>query len=82
MEITSALGWMHKTSFEGINSESHDTVDLWPGWTLITNKTSLYLKHIEWVENTIADFLLRDFYILDQIPQNIFNHTLSTQTAA
>ena len=41
-DSSSALGWMHKASFDPLNAESHNAVARWIGWTLISNETSLY----------------------------------------
>ena len=60
---SSTLGWMHKASFDPVNSESHDAVAQWLGWTLVSNETSLYSQHITGTEKIIADsphFCLRD----------------------
>ena len=64
-DSSSALGWMHKASFDPVNAESHDAVAQWLGWTLVSNETSLYSQYIKETENTIADSLSRDFHKLD-----------------
>ena len=55
IDISSALGWMHKESFNPVIAESHDAVALWLGWTLVSNKSSLYSQHIKGTEKIIAD---------------------------
>ena len=40
-DSSSALGWMHKASFDPVNAESHDAVARLLGWTLVSNDTSL-----------------------------------------
>ena len=50
-DISSALGWMHKASFDPVNAESHDVVARFLGWTLVSNETSLYSQHITGTEN-------------------------------
>ena len=60
---SSALGWMHKLSFDPVNKEGHDTVAQWLGWTLVSNNSYLYSQHIKGTKNTIADSLSRDFNI-------------------
>ena len=40
-------------------------VVLWLGWTIFSNKTSLYSQHIKGTEKIIADSLSRDFNISD-----------------
>ena len=57
MDNSSSLGWMHKTSFEPVNAESHDAVAQWLGWTIVSNKTSLYSQHIKGTENIIMEYL-------------------------
>ena len=46
-DISSALGWMHKASFDPMNAESHDVVSRWIGWALVSHETSLYSQHIK-----------------------------------
>ena len=43
----SALGWMHKESFDTVNAASHNAVAYWLGWTLVSNEISLYSQHIK-----------------------------------
>ena len=77
----SALGWMHKAYFDPVNTESHNAVARWLGWTLVNNKTYLYSQHIKGTENIIADSLSMDFHKSDQTLTNIFNQILPQQTA-
>ena len=46
-DSSSALGWMHKASFDPVNAESCDLVAHWIGWTLVSNETALYSQHIK-----------------------------------
>ena len=46
IDSSSALGWMHKASFDPVNAESHDVVARWIGWKLNSNETSLESKKI------------------------------------
>ena len=46
-DSSSALVWMHKASFDPVNTESHDAVLRWLVWTLVSNDTSLYSQHIK-----------------------------------
>ena len=46
-DSSSALGWMHKVSFDPVNTESRDAVARWLGWTLVSNEASLYSQHIK-----------------------------------
>ena len=39
-DSSSALGWMHKSSFDPLNAESYNVVARWLGWTLVNNETS------------------------------------------
>ena len=48
---------MQKESFDPVNEESQDVVDLWIGWNLVGNYKSLYSQHIKGAENIIADSL-------------------------
>ena len=47
IDSSSALGWMHKASFDPVNAESHDAVAGWLGWVLVSHKTSLYSQYIK-----------------------------------
>ena len=71
-DSSSALGWMYKAYFDPVNKESHDVVAFWIGWKLVSNKTSLYSKHIKGTENIIADQKLT----------KLLNKILPQQTAA
>ena len=73
---------MHKASFDPVNAESNDAVAHWLGWTLVSNKTSLYSKHIKGTKKIIADYLSRDFHRSDQTLTKCFNQILPQQTAA
>ena len=78
----SALGWMHKASFDPVNAESHNAVACWLGWTLVSNNTYLYSQHSKGVENMIVDSLSRDFHMSYQTLTKNFNIILPPQTAA
>ena len=65
-----------------MNAESHNAVALWIGWTLISNKTSLYSQHIKGIEKIIADSLSRDFHMSDQTLTNNLNQILPPYAAA
>ena len=54
----------------------------WLGWTLISNKVSLYSQHIKRTKNIIADSLSRDFNISSQYFTKKFNSILPPQTSA
>ena len=54
---SSTLVWMHKTSFDTVNAESHNAVAHWFRWTIVINKTSLYSEHIKGTKNIIVDYL-------------------------
>ena len=81
-DSSSALGWMHKASFDLVNVESHDSVAFWIGWTLVSNETSLYSQHIKGTEKIITDSLSRYFHMSDQTLTKTFNRILPQQTAA
>ena len=81
-DSSSALGWMHKSSFDPVNAESHDAVSCWIGWKLVSNETSLYSQNIKGTEKIIVDDLSRDFHRSDQTLTKHFNQILPQQTAA
>ena len=82
MDSSSALGWMHKASFDPVNKGGHDTVAGWMGWTLVSNEASLYSQHIKGTENIIVESLSRNFNISYQSLKKQFNSILQPQTAA
>ena len=53
-DSSSALGWMHKASFDPVNAESHDAVARCLIWKLISHEKSLYSQHIKGTEKIIA----------------------------
>ena len=61
-DSSSALDWMHKSSFDPVNAESQYELAIWLGWTLVSHETYLYSQHIRGTEKIIADSLLRDFH--------------------
>ena len=46
-DSSNTIGWKQKKSFDLVNSESHDAVARWIGWTLVINETYLYSQHIK-----------------------------------
>ena len=54
----------------------------WIGWTLFSNKASLYSQRIKGTNNIIVDSLSRDFDISDQYLTKHFKSILPPQTAA
>ena len=81
-DSSSALGWMHKASFDPVNTEYHDALARWLGWTLVSNETSLYSQNTKGTENITADSLSRDFHKSDQTLTKNFDQILPQQTAA
>ena len=60
-DSSSTLGWMHKEYLDPVNSESNDAVACWLGWTLVSNKTSIYSQHIKGNRNYHRGFPLTVF---------------------
>ena len=73
---------MHKAYFDPVNSESHDAVVRWFGWTLVSNKTFIYSQQIKVIENINADSLSRDFHSSYQTLTKKSNQILPQLTAA
>ena len=73
---------MHKAKFDPVNSEFHNSVARWLGWTIVINETYLYSQHIKGTENIIADSLSWDFHRSYQTLTKYFNQILPPQTAA
>ena len=82
IDSSSALGWMHKASFDPVNKEGHYMGSRWLGRNLFSNEVSLYCQHSKGTKNIIAESLSRDFHISDQSLTNIFNSILSPQTVS
>ena len=53
----------------------------WLGWTLVSNKVSLYSQHIKVTDNIIPDLSSRNFNISDQSLTINLNSILPPQTA-
>ena len=64
-DISSDIEEMDKSSFDPVNEGGHDTVALWLGWKLVSNKVYIYYQHMKVTKNIISDSLSRDFHILD-----------------
>ena len=65
-DSSSALGWMHKSSFDAVNKGGRYTVDQWLCWTLFRYEVSLKFQHIKVTNNIIVELLSSDFHISDQ----------------
>jgi hypothetical protein len=63
-DSSSALGWMHKASFND-DQETHDDVARFLADTCMNNDSSLYSQHIRGLHNVLADSLSRDTHITD-----------------
>ena len=65
-DSSSALGWLHKASFNPKSMAQHDDVARWLASRIIASDSSLYSQHIKGESNFIADSLSRDFHISDE----------------
>ena len=65
--ISSALGWLHHSTFNPVQNPLHDEAARFLATTLISNNCSLYSQHIKGESNHIADSLSRDFHLNDSI---------------
>ena len=64
-DSSSALGWMHRASFDPVNAGSHNEVSRWLVWTLASNETYQYSQKIKGTENIISDYLSQDLHRSD-----------------
>ena len=58
---SSALGWLHKTSFHPGEKKNHDKVAKFLAKHMIKNEHSIYANHIKGSLNNVADSLSREF---------------------
>ena len=79
---SSALGWMHKASFDAVKEEPHDMSDWCLLWKLVINEVSLYYQNIKGTEKIFTDSLSRDFHRSDKSPTTIFKCILPPHTKA
>ena len=61
-DSSSALGWMHHSTFNPEQHPVHDEVARCLARDLIENNTSLHSQHIKGKNNEVADSLSRDFH--------------------
>ena len=63
LDSTSALGWLHKSSFDETRQSLH--VDLARNFasTMLDHEAILFSQHIAGAQNIVADSLSRDFHI-------------------
>ena len=66
-DSSSALGWLHHSTFNPVQNPLHDEAARFLATTLISNNCSLYSQHIKGESNHIADSLSRDFHLNDSI---------------
>ena len=61
-DSSSALGWLHHSTFNPIENPLHDEAARYFATMLLDNNSSLYSQHIKGKNNVIADSLSRDFH--------------------
>ena len=85
-DSSSALGWMHHSTFNPVKDPNHDNTARYLARLLFKHEASLYSEHIPGVHNHTADCLSRDFHLSDknilslikssappsQVPHNIY----------
>ena len=62
-DSSSALGWMHHSTFNPVKDPNHDKTARYLARLLFENEASLYSEHIPGVHNHTADCLSRDFHL-------------------
>ena len=64
-DSSSALGWLHHSTFNPIQNPLHDEAARFFANLLLSHNSSLYSQHIKGDCNVIADSLSRDFHLND-----------------
>ena len=78
-DSSSALGWMHHSTFNPNTHLSHDSAARKLAEILITNDSALYSQHIPGKHNIIADSLSRDHHIPTNKLTFVLQHIFPTQ---
>ena len=63
LDSTSAIGWLHKSSFDPSSHSIQTTLARHLTTTMLDHQACLYSQHIPGTTNVIADYLSRDFHI-------------------
>ena len=88
-DSSSALGWLHHSTFNPVTQPIHDTIARHLANILLDHDSTLYSQHVAGKQNAIADSLSRDTHIPDthlifaltnlypeQVPSNFHLQTL------
>ena len=78
-DSSSALGWLHHSSFHPIDFPLHDIVARKLADTLLTHNSALYSQHIPGKHNNVADCLSRDFDITNKDLTHMLNRVFPHQ---
>ena len=70
---SSALGWLHKSSFHPAEKNKHDQAARSFARFMIKNEHSLYAEHIKGSSNNVADSLSREFNFTNQQLTNLLH---------
>ena len=76
---SSALGWLHHSTFNPVENPMHDVVARRLATQLFSHNSSLFAQHIPGNQNIIADSLSRDFTLSEQKLTNHLHNTLQKQ---
>ena len=63
LDSTSAIGWLHKSSFDEATHSQHAHLARQFATTMLDHHASLFSQHIAGSNNIVADSLSRDFHI-------------------
>ena len=75
LDSTSAIGWLHKSSFDEATHSVQATMSRYLAKLMMSAEACLYSQHIPGEHNTIADTLSRDFHIdSDTLSNLIVSH--------
>ena len=76
---SSALGWLHHSTFNPVEHPMHDVVARRLATQLLSHNSSLFSQHIPGNQNGIADSLSRDFSLSPSALTHHLNRTYHTQ---
>ena len=62
---SSALGWMHHSTFDPVNNPQHDSLARHLADYLVSHEATLFSQHVPGEHNVTADCLSRDFHLSD-----------------
>ena len=78
-DSSSALSWLRKSSFMGVDKEGHLCLARHLALLLLNQKAVLYSQHIAGILNVVADSLSRDFHLSNSALTYVYLHAFLEQ---